>query len=571
MVVNSHNIEFGYELISVIPYACYLNSIGQLEKTISGNDTECLYYFSPEHEINTAQRSYFNVKKVTTPNIHIHTPELNTTKFLAPNYKKHFANDEFKFDKEIVIICNRHNTEWNTKPINYFDLDTLKALFELLQDKYQVIYINVEGRPELYDNAPPESFGDFNLLKKYPKVINIHDLMIAYESCTGSFNTLQLMLFANCEKYITMNGGHAILASYFGGENFIMSKYGNPQAHELNEKINSFYRWYDKFGNQRVIHVPDEKTLIERVKDSWIDCNPIVNILVRTASRPNYFDNCIKSILMQDYKNINIFVSIDQKNWDYTVKYPVYPLFVKKQYEFLPPMKSPEYGKTLPYNLYLNDLTEKVKEGLILYLDDDDMYTSKTAISQIVKAYKEGSELVFWQVKIGDRIIPDEDNFGNAPCLFQLSGIGFAFDSKYKSLAKWEPFKRGDYRVADKLYKHIEKKNYIKEILSEAQEGSHFGAPIDQRILNETDMKEKIIKVKIINNVLKGKCYHQLVIGSVKELPESTAKGLFINRLAMPFHKDIIKEVETIVKEKEEYKPIMTKKEVIKPVKKGKK
>jgi len=559
MIVNSHNIEFGYELISTIPYANWLASKGILHKTISGNDTNCLYFFSPHHEINTQQRNYFNIKKCDTPNIHIHNSELDTNKFLPPNYKKQYANKEYQFDKETIVICNRHNTEWATKPINFFDLPTLKALFELLQDNYQIVYINVEGRPELYDNAPPEPLGDFELLKQYPKVINIHDIKTKY-----SFNELQLRIFANCSKFITMNGGHAILASYFGGENFIMSKYGDPQASEIKEKVNSFYRWYDKFGGQRVIHVPNEKTLIERVKDSWIDCNPIVNVLVRTSSRPRFFDKCIKSILNQTYKNINIFVSIDQKNWDYTVKYPIYPVFVKKQHEFTPPMNSPEYGKTVPYNLYLNDLTAKVKEGLIVYLDDDDQYTHEKSIETFVNEYKNGSELIFWQVKIEDRIIPNDDNFGNAPYLFQLSGIGFAFDAKYKHLAVWTPYKRGDFRVADALHKAIEKKGYIKEILSEAQEGPHFGSPIDARVELIENIMEAKITVKIISNKYRGKVM-PFNIGDIKTYPESTAKGLIINGIAKVYYKDDLQpEVELVAPEKPAYIPEMTKKEVVK-------
>ena len=121
MIVNSHNIEFGYELISVIPYANYLQSKGLLTETISGNDTECLYYFSPKHTINTEPRSWYNTPKCATPNIKIHTNKLDKRQFLAPDYKNRFANDRFKFDKEIVIICNRVNIEWSTKPINYFD------------------------------------------------------------------------------------------------------------------------------------------------------------------------------------------------------------------------------------------------------------------------------------------------------------------------------------------------------------------------------------------------------------------------------------------------------------------
>jgi hypothetical protein len=162
MIVKSENIEFGYELISVIPYAYYLHSKGLLKGTESGNDTEALYYFSPKHKINKTKRNFNNFKKVECPNIKIHKPKLDKTQFLVPPYKQVYSkNNPFNFDKELVIICNRHNTEWNVKPINYFDLKTLERMFDLLQDKYQVIYINVEGRPELYDNAPPEPLGDF--------------------------------------------------------------------------------------------------------------------------------------------------------------------------------------------------------------------------------------------------------------------------------------------------------------------------------------------------------------------------------------------------------------------------
>jgi hypothetical protein len=433
MIIDSKNIEFGYELISVIPYANYLASKGLLTKTISGNDTDCLYFFSPKHEINKETRSWFNTSKVLTPNIAIHKHTLDKSQFLVPNYKEHFANDRFSILREYVIICNRYNTEWNTKPINYFDLATLKALFELLQDKYQVIYINIEGRPELYDNAPPESLGDFDLLKQYPKVINIHDLHKANNDL--SFNELQLMLFANCSKYITLNGGHAILAAYFGGENFIMSKYGKPQAKEITENVNSYYRWYNEFGNQRCIHVSNEEILLNRIKDSWIDENPIVNILVRTANRPNFFEKCIKSIHKQTYKNINIYVSIDDKSNDYTIKYPVYPVFVSKTTEYNLPESSENYGRVMTYNLYFNSMYGRIDKGLILYLDDDDCYTIENSIQKVVNEYKKGNELIIWKVKIGNKIIPEPQYFGKEPAVFQISGIGFAFDAKYKDHA----------------------------------------------------------------------------------------------------------------------------------------
>jgi hypothetical protein len=559
MVVNSQNIEFGYELISVIPYANYLASKGLLEKTISGNDTDCLYYFSPKHEINKETRSWFNTSKVLTPNIAIHKHTLDKSQFLAPNYKEKYANDMFKFDKEIVVICNRHNTEWSTKPINFFDLPTLRALFELLQDKYQVIYINVEGRPELYDNAPPETLGDYDLLKEYPKVINIHDL---HSVNKYSFNELQLRIFANCSKYITLNGGHAILASYFGGENFIMSKYGKPCTKEITENVNSYYRWYNEFGNQRCIHVSNEEILLNRIKDSWIDENPIVNILVRTANRPNFFVKCIKSIQKQTYQNINIFVSIDDKSNDYTIKYPVYPVFVNKTNEYHLPDTSENYGRVMTYNLYFNSMYPRIDKGLILYLDDDDCYPETNSIEKIVNEYKKGNELIIWKVKIGNKVIPEPEYFGKEPAVFQISGIGFAFDAKYKAHAIWEEFKRGDFRVAKKLFNIIPKCIHINEILACSQDGAHHGMAIDLKNETKNDM-EKTIKVKIVSNKSKhGKL--DLVVGETIEVSEAKAKQYFIHGVAIPFHPDIIEpelvEVEDIPVKKEVKKPYNKKK-----------
>ena len=485
MIVNSHNIEFGYELISALPYAYYLHSKGMLKKTISAVDTECLYYFSPNHEINKEPRSWYNTPKaVKIPNIDIHKPFLKKEQFLAPPLKKQYANKKYRFKKETVIICNRHNLEWGKAPINYFNLDTLKQMFEMLQDKYQIVYINVEGRKELYDNAPPMRLGDYDLLKKYPKVINIHDLK--KDNKNISFNTLQLMLFANCKKYITMNGGHSILAAYFGGENIIMSKYGTPQTREINPGNNSFYRWYHEFGNQRIKHVPNEKKLLSAVKTQWVDKEPIVNILIRTSNRPNYFDNCIKSILEQTYKNVNIFCSIDNKD-KYTIKYPVYPVNVKKVTEIKDKAMSEYYGVKFPSNLYLNNLQEKVKEGLIMYLDDDDILTDSNSLKTIVDEYKKGNELIFWKIESNGRIIPSVKNWGKAPVSCDISGIGLAFDSKHKKHAMWEAYKRGDFRIATKLYNKIDKIKFIDEILTKTQNGNNSG--------NREDYKQKHIPI----------------------------------------------------------------------------
>lgn len=565
MKVDSENIEFGYELISVLPYAYYLYNKGALKETRSGIDTECLYYFSPKHTINPERRNFHHISRVGYPNKRIHEPRLVKSQFMPPPLKQQYQNKiDFGFEKEVVIICNRHNIEWNVRPINFFDLPTLSNMFELLQNKYHVVYINVEGRPELYDHAPPEQLGDFELLKNYPKVINFHDLVKEH-----SFNYTQLCLFAQCSKFITMNGGHAILAAYFSGENIIMSKPGTPQAQELNKDVNSFYRWYKDFSGQRVIHVPDEVQLLERIKDMWIDCNPVANILIRTSNRPNFFKKCIQSIQKQTYKNINIWVSVDRPNNDYTIPYPVYPIFVNRE-QTIGQAKDETYGKPFPFNLYFNEMHKKIKDGIIFYLDDDDRYIDEYAIEKVVNEYKNGNELIFWRARVGEYEIPYPENFGREPILFQCSTISFAFDVKYKNVAVWEGFKRGDYRVAKKLYEKIKNVGYINEILAETQDGSHYGRDCDK--LNESETKdknnmEKQIKIKTTKSIFKGRKL-SWQIGEIREYPISTAKGLINMGVAIEYHDDILEPVIEKIQEPEKIEKVV---QPVKEIKRGRK
>lgn len=527
MIVNSRNIEFGYELISVLPYAYSLYTQGKLKGTVSGNDTDCLYYFSPAHKVNKEPRSWYNTPQAFAPNINIHRHTLDKKNWLPPPLKKQYQNKAIKFKKETIIICNRHNIEWSDRPINYFDVDTLRKLFELFQDEYQIVYINIEGRPELYDNAPPITLGDYKLLKEYPKVINIHDLHKEY-FC--SFNELQLRLFAGCEKYITMNGGHSILASYFGGENIIMSKYGKPQTQEINQNVNSFYRWYHEFGNQRIIHVSDEKELLRKATSIYKKKQPLINLLVRTSGRQRYFENCIQSIKKQDYNNYRIFVSTDN-NDEYIIKEPVYPVYIDNV-TIENVKKENKDGIVFVYNHYINVMQEKINSGYIMYLDDDDKLTNNTALTKIANELNK-NDLVFWKAEVGKKVLPPAQYWGGEPQLFNVSGISYCFNSKYKGFAKWRPYKRADYYCAKSLYDNIKNIGWINEVLAATQNGSHSGMRVDKpKIKNKIPMKQKVKLVWIKNS-------HGRVLGQIEEMTSAKAAQFIKAKLVKEQRPDI--------------------------------
>jgi len=267
--VRSFNCEFGYELIAVLPLAYALHERGWLVGTESARDTRCLYWFSPEHAEKAGQRDGANnllLAREGYPNADIHRPELDWRYFRPPPLKARYANDRFRFGKPTLVICNRKNREWGGEPINFIPEETLAALFDLLSPRYQIVYCNLDGRPELYDEASPVPMGDYRLIAdRYAgRVVSIHDLAAAYPGL--SFNTLQLSVFANCERFITMNGGYGILASYFGGTNLIYSR----ECMEIKPEIDSFRRWYHRFGGSRIVHVESTTRLVEGVEREFV-------------------------------------------------------------------------------------------------------------------------------------------------------------------------------------------------------------------------------------------------------------------------------------------------------------
>jgi hypothetical protein len=486
--VNSNCPEFGYELLSAVPYAYNLHLKGELKDTISGFDTSCLYFFSPNHVENDCKRSWDNMNKLWStnfPNIHIHRKDLDWDLFTPPPLKEFYKSSKIEFEKETVVIFNRYNYEWGRPPINYLDLPTLEKLFTMLEDKYQVVYINIKGHKKYYDGVDPLELGDDEVLKNHPKVISINDLINKYPDL--SYNEIQVRVFANCEKYISSNGGQLILSAYFGGENIIFSK----ECRELNPEVNSFYRWYYKLGGGVFQHVNNYNDLIDLVKLKWVDDKPLFNILIRTSGRPNYFKECLESIYKQKYKNWNLIIGIDDKESEkYTQSAKGRTIFydyssVKNEKK----TKSEEYGIFFKYNLYLNDLQKQVTKGYIIYLDDDDALNDENSLYDLSNEIQNEDQFIMWRVKFPNRLVPSNENFGKNPVMKDVSGIGFAFHNKYK--IDWEPYKRGDYRIAKKLHEVIPKKTYLNKVITKLQREIEdgFGRKDDKKNQNSIETK----------------------------------------------------------------------------------
>lgn len=438
MEINSFNQEFGYELLSSIPYSYDLYLQNKLSETESGFDTESLYYFSPKHTTNTIKRDVKNTikaKKEELPYVGIHTHERPELKF--PPYKEHYKNNDYKWDKPTLCICNRYTTEWGGEPINYFDLDMLDWMFSELKKSYHIVYFPVNIPEELQDQEQPRKLNDIDVALKHN--VNVFNYIKG-----DSWNESMLKVFANCEHYITMNGGYSILASLFGGTNIIYSK----KCNELN--FNSFNRWYPNHSDQRTQYVENYNELKNKITDLYIEKLPLVNVIIN-MSNPILFDKCMKSVLKQDYKNINIVVVTNtENNIKYSRKYNIRHIHIDPLQ--LTDKFDEDYIKCV--NI---DIVQKKVDGYIIVMDDADVLLSDDSVTTIMGSVSE-DKLLVWKTQMPGKLTPKNisyEDFHNNIC----------YHTDYVKFANWEPNNKSIKNIVKKFRKrlHVE---YLDKVIT---------------------------------------------------------------------------------------------------------
>lgn len=236
--------EFQQELIKVLPFAYWHYRNGTLLETRSPVHMSPFYFFSPNHKEIYSDRDYIDNLNVNIPNS-AHLAYLDKSKWQKVPFKEFYQNKIFVFDKPLLIIANRYNTEWGNDPISYFDIEQLKFLIDTLKVRYQIVYNRPASAFVANDNSQVLDLKDKEFIDSTycNQVLLMENLYKDYRDKVSTFNELQLMVYANCQNFISIHGGTATLASYFGGINVIYSKEGHE--HALDEFNNIFPRLAD--------------------------------------------------------------------------------------------------------------------------------------------------------------------------------------------------------------------------------------------------------------------------------------------------------------------------------------
>jgi hypothetical protein len=265
--VISYQGEFDQELRYVLPFAYWHHLNGTLDKTISAQHTKEFYFFSPDHEERFKQRiwtesyAHYDVPNMTHSNVY------SFRNWVPVPFKKQYSNNVFVFGKPLLVIANKYNIEWDQPPINFLDIPTLDTIIKTYGSTYQIIYNRPLPSQIVQDNSETMSLNEHAWLRKnHPGVILMDDLFSQhYPSTVNNYNHLQLMVYANCNHFISMHGGTAALASCFGGTNIILSDPNWGMEHHFNEYENLF----PKLSGATILHARNRAEVLNYLNKSF--------------------------------------------------------------------------------------------------------------------------------------------------------------------------------------------------------------------------------------------------------------------------------------------------------------
>lgn len=251
--------EFTPDLAFALPFAYWHHKNGTLLSTTGAKLTRELYFFSENHTEIFPERTTEGNYNFETPRI-LYSHDYDMAKWEAVPLKEHFKNEMFVFEKPVLIIANRYNMEWDGPPISFLSIEMLNFIISNMREKYTIIYNRPNPQHITNDNSDVYDLNEHNWLRyNHPDVILMEDLYEENRDKVNNFNHMQLLVYANAERFISTHGGTAALASYFGGINIILSKKG-PEHH-----FKCFETLYTKLADTKIFHAKTDEELMNHI------------------------------------------------------------------------------------------------------------------------------------------------------------------------------------------------------------------------------------------------------------------------------------------------------------------
>ena len=188
----------------------------------------------------------------------------------------------------------------------------------------------------------------------------------------------------------------------------------------------------------------------------------MINILIRTHDRPEKFRKCIQSIEGQTYKDWRIIISADNDKAERWVKPYGYEYIRTDKIKYRKIKEQSRLKKH--FNLYLNTLQDKAKEGFIIYMDEDIIMKTENSLQLIADNAKEDKLLIYrFRIRLDRWSRPEDKYWKKRPQRTHINTGSFCHPAKHKVI--WRGISAGDYFAVSDLYNKLETIWLDKEIL----------------------------------------------------------------------------------------------------------
>ena len=172
--------------------------------------------------------------------------------------------------------------------------------------------------------------------------------------------------------------------------------------------------------------------------------NKEFRILIRTSNRPEMFKKCIESVLSQTYTHYHIYICFDdEKSLDYLNDYEnderitFFPVYIDSTEKYR-------------FNLYCNRLLEKVKDGYIMFLDDDDIIIGPRTL-EVLNHQIGSNKIAVWRFLRPDKLIYPK-SLDKGLVLGEIDTASVCFHYSLKKMSSWGDKQYGDYRFYKTLF-----------------------------------------------------------------------------------------------------------------------
>ena len=265
--------EFGAEFLLALPVAYAAYRRGKLASTLGCGYVSVLYFFSPSHRDDTEcvrrfegaefKQFHWRPHQVALPSrrdwwpppLHSHCRQLGLPQMPTGRI--------FESGRPVVLVHNKHNTEWGGPPVNYLSVPLLGKLMQLLRGVH-VVYIRHTKAEGLEDHGSPEKlFDDYAFFaSNASQVLLFRDFEASNPGMP--LNELQCRVFAAADHGISVQGGPSILLAQFldGGDLLVLHKKGSE------EKSREYELLFERFDNARVVISHTEEELEHEVTDA---------------------------------------------------------------------------------------------------------------------------------------------------------------------------------------------------------------------------------------------------------------------------------------------------------------